>query len=134
MALAEHVAAWSKDPSTRVGCVIVDRHKLVRAMGYNGFPRGVRDTRARLEDRSTKNLLMMHAEANAVMNATADLRGCVAYVTHRPCASCAGILIQAGITQIVTRRPDPAFADRWAESIAAADMALEDARVSLVYY
>ena len=38
--LAQHVATWSKDPSTQVGAVLVDRRMRVIGMGYNGFPRG----------------------------------------------------------------------------------------------
>src|ERR1051326_2813900 len=42
--LAKHVSSWSKDPSTKVGAVIVDANRRVVATGYNGFPRGVEDT------------------------------------------------------------------------------------------
>ena len=39
--MARMVAAWSKDPSTKVGAVAVrDRRPLVS--GYNGLPTGVR--------------------------------------------------------------------------------------------
>ncbi len=41
MSLAEHVATWSKDPSTQVGCVIVDKQNRVVSLGFNGFPRGI---------------------------------------------------------------------------------------------
>jgi dCMP deaminase len=37
------VAEKSKDPSTKVGCVIVGPDKEVRSLGFNGFPRGVRE-------------------------------------------------------------------------------------------
>jgi len=38
------VASKSKDDSTKVGCVIVSSDHTVLSMGYNGFPRGVRET------------------------------------------------------------------------------------------
>ena len=38
------VASKSKDPSRQVGCVIVGADKEIRSTGFNGFPRGVRET------------------------------------------------------------------------------------------
>ena len=38
MRMAHEVASWSKDPSTKVGCVLVKDRKII-SMGYNGFPR-----------------------------------------------------------------------------------------------
>jgi dCMP deaminase len=42
--LAQHISGWSKDRSTKVGAVIFnpDTHAIL-SVGYNGFPRGVRD-------------------------------------------------------------------------------------------
>ena len=37
--LAEHVATWSKDPSTKVGAVIVDFDKRIISIGFNGYPK-----------------------------------------------------------------------------------------------
>lgn len=42
--MAMHVASKSKDPSTKVGCVIVGPDNEIRSTGYNGFPRGVTET------------------------------------------------------------------------------------------
>ena len=41
--MAEHVSTKSKDPSTKVGCVIVGPDNEVRSTGFNGFPRGVEE-------------------------------------------------------------------------------------------
>ena len=38
--LAELVASWSKDPSSKIGAVAVGSKGEVLAQGYNGFPRG----------------------------------------------------------------------------------------------
>jgi dCMP deaminase len=38
------VAEKSKDPSTKVGCVIVGPDNEIRSTGFNGFPRGVAET------------------------------------------------------------------------------------------
>ena len=52
--LANFVASWSKDPSTKVGAVIVRADRTVASMGFNGFPRGVLDHEGRYADRATK--------------------------------------------------------------------------------
>ena len=53
--LAAYIADWSKDPSTKVGAVIVDpKNKRIVSTGFNGFPFGVEDTAERLENRDVK--------------------------------------------------------------------------------
>lgn len=106
LALAEHVAQWSLDPRTKVGCVIVDDKKRVVSIGYNGFPRGVSDTVARYADRDTKLLFVAHAERNALDNAPNTVEGCTMYVPLMPCNECAKSIIQKGITKVVTYRPE----------------------------
>lgn len=133
LGLADQVAGWSKDPSTQVGCIIVNNRRQVVSTGFNGFPRGVDDAPARYADRPTKYLMVLHAEQNAVLQAGGDVHGGTAYVTHPPCAQCAATLIQAGIARIVTRRPDPGMAERFAESFKAASMMLWEAGVAVDY-
>ena len=43
--LAKLVGSWSKDPSTKVGAVIVDCNNRIISVGYNGFPKGVKDNK-----------------------------------------------------------------------------------------
>lgn len=105
MALAEHVASWSKDPSTKVGCVIVDRQNRVVSLGFNGFPRGVKDDPARYTNRETKLLFVAHAERNALDNAPLSVEGCTLYTPLFPCNECAKSIIQKGITKVVTYKP-----------------------------
>ena len=52
--LALHISEWSKDPSTKVGCVVVGEDREIRSTGFNGFPRGIEDSMERLEDRELK--------------------------------------------------------------------------------
>ena len=103
--LCEHVATWSKDPSTKLGSVIVDSKKRVVSIGYNGFPRGVDDRHDRYNDRPTKYLFVAHAERNALDNAPMMVDNCTMYVTLLPCNECAKSIIQKGITKVVTYRP-----------------------------
>lgn len=105
MQLAEHVAEWSYDPRTKVGAVIVDDKKRVVSMGYNGFPRGVKDLPERYNDRETKLLFVCHAERNALDNAPLSVEGCTMYVPLMPCNECAKSIIQNGISKVITRRP-----------------------------
>jgi dCMP deaminase len=101
--MAELVSSWSKDPSTKVGAVIVDENQRVVSLGFNGFPRAVADD-SRLEDRALKNMITIHAEKNAILFARRDLTDCTIYV-HRslPCAQCASFIMQSGITTVVVR-------------------------------
>ena len=105
MHLAEHVATWSKDPSTQVGCVIVDKHKRVVSLGFNGFPRGIKDLANRYEDKETKYLFVAHAERNALDNAPLSVEGCTLYSPLLPCNECAKSIIQKGITKVVSYEP-----------------------------
>lgn len=104
MDLAHHVAGWSKDPSTKVGAVIVNDKKQVLSLGYNGFPRGVHDCAERYNDRSTKLQFVAHAERNALDNAYIDVDGATLYSTLYPCSECAKSIIQRGIRQVVTSK------------------------------
>lgn len=106
MEMAQLVATKSKDPNTKVGCVVITDDKVVAATGYNGLPRGVEDKTERME-RPAKYLWTSHAEENAVAQAARvgmKLKGGTAFVTHMPCSRCARTLIQAGIEYVVVDR------------------------------
>ncbi|MBI31603.1 MAG: deoxycytidylate deaminase [Euryarchaeota archaeon] len=115
--LALHISNWSKDPSTKVGCVVVGADREIRSTGFNGFPRGIEDSMERLEDREMKYPLICHAEENAIMHAARigiSLKDCVAYVTWPPCTRCARSLIQAGVVEVVFPK-DIDIPERWVE-------------------
>jgi len=102
MALAHFWAEQcSKDPSTKVGAVLVgaDRRDLV--LGYNGFPPGLRDTEDRLNHRATKYLYTIHAERNALDNAKFDTKGATMVATLFPCEECAKSIIACGVRRVV---------------------------------
>lgn len=122
LSLAREIASWSKDPGTKVGCVIVGKKGQIVSQGYNGFPRGFSDTPERLMNRDLKLKYTIHAEANALYNALwngASVDGCTLYVHGLPvCAECAKAIIQSGISKVVyDSDPKP----QWKES---ADLAL----------
>ena len=108
MEIAMHISTWSKDPSTKVGCVVVGPDKEIRSQGYNGFPRGVDDTKEYRQMRPTKYAFYEHSERNAIYNACsfgASLKGCTMYVTMPPCADCARAIIQSGIEKVYFMAP-----------------------------
>jgi dCMP deaminase len=130
--LAHHVATWSRDPSTKVGCVIVDQRNRVLGMGYNGFPRGVEDLPERYADRPTKYALVVHSEPNAIANVLDrdSLLGARLFCTHMPCNECTKHIIQAGIHIVFCPPPDM---ERWAESQEWSKLMLAEAGVELVF-
>lgn len=104
-ALARHIATWSRDPSTQVGAVIVRPDRTIASVGFNGFPRGVDDVPARYADRPTKYSMVVHAEANAILNAHGPVAGCTLYSTLMTCNECAKLIIQSGIRNVVAPAP-----------------------------
>jgi dCMP deaminase len=100
--LAELVSSWSKDPSTKVGAVIVDDQNIIVSVGFNGFPKGIEDN-DRLNHRDSKYQIIVHAENNALMFAKRPLDGCTIYTyPFMPCPRCAGMIIQSGIKRVVS--------------------------------
>ena len=131
--LAQHISTWSKDPSTKVGCVVVGADREIRSTGFNGFPRGINDDEERLTDREKKYPLICHAEENAIMHAArigVSLKDSTAYVTWPPCSRCARSLIQAGIREIVYPETGK-IPERWIEDFTISDSMLNEAGVGV---
>ena len=131
--LAAHISTWSKDPSTKVGCVVVGEDREIRSTGFNGFPRGIKDDEERLSDREKKYPLICHAEENAIMHAArtgVSLKGNTAYVTWPPCSRCTRSLIQAGVSEVVYPA-DIDIPDRWQDDFATASAMMEEAGVKV---
>lgn len=129
MDLAEHVAGWSKDPSTKVGCVIMREDRTVASMGYNGFPRGVMDQIDRYANREVKYTMVVHAEANAIVSAAGPVKGMTAYCTLYPCCECAKLLIQAGIKEVVVKSLEKT--ERFYDSMVTSERMFREAGVTL---
>ena len=129
------IAQKSKDPSTKVGCVIVGDDNAILSMGFNGFPRGVDEHDTARWKRPEKYNWVEHAERNAIYNAARhgiNLSGARAYLNWepKPCADCTRALIQAGIKEIIG--PNRVFDGKGAGkhySIDHADVMLREAGV-----
>lgn len=115
--MAKHVSKLSKDPSTKVGAVIFDEKRRLVSAGYNGLPRGIEDTPARLQNRDTKYKMILHAERNAMAFATGPLEGATLFCTHPCCTQCAAQVIQMGIKHVCWPTPDATFVERWANDM-----------------
>ena len=129
ISLAKHVATWSKDPSTKVGCVIADEDNRVVSLGYNGFPRGVKDSEARYSDKAIKHAIVVHAEENALLFAQRNLSGCTLYIAPLfPCPTCTSKIIQTGIKKVVCEMSPSAQKEREKDILLAVDL-LDEAGV-----
>lgn len=96
---ARQIAASSKDPSTKVGCVIVDADNEPVSSGYNGNVPGCDETFVPIV-RPNKYLTIGHAEQHAVIKAKQSLKDCKAYITDAPCEMCLKLLLMAGCREI----------------------------------
>jgi dCMP deaminase len=137
MQLARYQAnLFSKDPSTKVGALFLAPNSLqVLTAGYNGFPRGVDETKAERWQRPQKLMYVSHAEANGIANACrhgTPLENSIAVVTMFPCATCAKLMIQAGISRIVTHAPDMTC-PKWGEEFQYSLEMLEESGVVIQY-
>ena len=106
MGMAVLSALRSKDPSTKVGAVIVSPDNKVISIGYNGMPSQVDEEQLswnKGEGLDSKYLYVCHAEFNAILNTQVGgtLKGATLYVTLFPCNECAKAVIQTGIKEIV---------------------------------
>ena len=128
--LAHEVAEWSKDPSTKVGCVLV-KNKRVISTGYNGFPKNISDSFDRLMDREQKYEMTVHAEINAITTAAlhgVSTEGATAYITFNPCSRCAAVLINAGIDSVYVSTAND-IPTRWLSNFILASKLLAEAGV-----
>ena len=127
--LAQHIAGWSKDPSTQVGAVIVDDQRRIISTGYNGFPRGVNDDPVRYADREVKYEMIVHGEINAILFANQSLRDTTLYTwPFMPCSRCAAIVIQSGISRVVAPHCEN---PRWVNSFDLTRRMFSEAGVDL---
>lgn len=105
MGVAILSAKRSKDPGTQVGACIVTPDKRIVGVGYNGLPAGCSDDEFPWDRDgdflNSKYAYVCHAELNAILNSTKNLKGCTIYVDLFPCNECAKSIIQSGISEIV---------------------------------
>lgn len=118
MSLAEQVETRTTCLRRPVGSVIVKDRRIL-ATGYNGVPSGLRHCsetgclRQQMGVPSGQRHEIcrgLHAEQNAIIQAAKhgiNIQGASIYITTQPCAVCAKMLINAGITEIIYKDPYP---------------------------
>lgn len=136
--MAELVSSWSEDPSTKVGCVIVNDEQDLLSIGWNGLPRGIVSSVEKIEHRPTKYSWIEHAERNAIYNGTRtgskNFKGATMYILYFPCCDCARAIIQSGISTIVVKQNnDDSFKERWTENLKMSKQMLVEANIQIIY-
>lgn len=135
--LAKFYSTFSKDPSRKIGAVAVDPIKrTVLSCGFNGFPRGIEDTKERLNNREEKYKYVVHAEMNAIYNACLNgtsLDGSTLFVYGLPvCSECAKGIIQVGIKHVAFL-VEEVIPPVWTESWERTRKMFEEASVTYDY-
>jgi len=124
------VSTWSKDPSTKVGAVLVGSNGQVLSQGYNGFPRGLDDDLSLYRVKEFKYQHIVHAEENCVYNAVYNntpIKDSKIYITGLPiCHNCAKVIIQCGISEVII---DTLPNKNWTDSAIIAAKMLRDCSV-----
>ena len=119
MGLAREVSSWSKD-RTKIGAVAINDDRQVLSMGFNGFPKGIDDSKERLENRETKLKYVVHAEMNCIYNAGhngVSLKNSTLFVYGLPtCSECAKGVIQSGIKHVFMCYPEIINDGPWGQS------------------
>ncbi len=121
----EYFAALADQVSTRTTCVrravgaVIVKDNRILATGYNGVPMGMEHCgkagclRERMGVPSGERQEIcrgLHAEQNAIIQAARygiDINGAKIYITTQPCITCAKMLINAGISEIIYANPYP---------------------------
>jgi dCMP deaminase len=136
MKLAQLVATRSTCLRRGVGAVIV-KDKRVLSTGYNGVPKGVTHCpeagclREKLGIPSGQRQEIcrgLHAEQNAFLQAASFgvcIKDSVLYCTHQPCVTCAKMIINAGVNEVI-------FGGDYPDKLAVA--MLKEAKVKLTRF
>lgn len=131
LALAKHIAQWSKDPSTKTGAVIVDEDRRIVSTGYNGFPKGMQDLEERYADRGFKYPNIIHCERNAMLFAHRSLKGCTLYTwPFASCTPCAAMVTQSGIVRCVAPTIPPHLMDRWGKDLVETEKMFKECKLA----
>lgn len=137
--IAEVVRQKSKDPSSKIGAVLVDKNNSIFSTGFNGFPIGVGETDESRWERPIKYQYVCHAERNAIALAARKgsiCDGATLYLVGfgpptAPCTECTKMIIQSGIKRVVGR-PFIAAREDWLNDLDFSVTLLREAGVEFV--
>ena len=100
LAMAEVWAQNSYCKRRKVGALLV-KDRTIISDGYNGTPSGFENICE--DENGVTKPYVLHAEANAITKVAKSgnsSEGATLFVTASPCAECAKLIIQAGITRV----------------------------------
>lgn len=135
MKLADTIAQWSKDRSSKVGCVLVKDREIITT-GYNGMPRKIDDNIEERHNRPEKYHWFHHAELNAIVNAARQGKttlNCDAYINWFPCDHCAGVLVNAGIKRVFCDNEPDYNHPKYGELFMRAKTILDEGNIQVIF-
>jgi dCMP deaminase len=100
MSIAKSVAERSYDPRLKVGAIIVsDDNTRLLSLGYNGNYRGGPNVPDSVDPGQSG---FIHAEVNCLIKCDYNFnRKKIMYLTHSPCTSCAKLIVNGDISNVV---------------------------------
>lgn len=136
MGMVYDTARKSKDPSTKIGAVIV-KDKRPILFGYNGLPQKVKDLPERMV-RPVKYKWTEHGERNAIycgarFGIATD--NTTMYTQSIPCTDCARGVINSGINKIVVHKQTEDLFNQhpqWIEDCRLSKEMLAEAGVEII--
>lgn len=134
--LCDVISKWSKDRSTKTGCVIVKNNRII-STGYNGFPPGVDDEIEERHGRPQKYMFTEHCDRNAIYQAAklgVSLENSIMYLNNPPCHDCCRGIIMSGIRKVIWPEDNPMENNkdvnkRWQESLEVAFTLMKESGV-----
>lgn len=118
MNIAEQVKMRATCMSAKKGAIVV-KNKMILSTGYNGSPKGIKHcTKGGCKRCTSRHLgkiksgiysepcICCHSEENAIVQAACNgtsTQGAALYTTFTPCTTCAKMIINAGIEEVVAK-------------------------------
>jgi len=108
-----HVVKTRSNCSRRQVAAIIVKDKRIISTGYNGTPRGIKNcyeggcarcASAVVSGAALGECICSHAEENSIVQAAyhgISVKGAAIYVTLSPCLTCAKMIINSGITEVI---------------------------------
>ncbi len=125
--MAREVAQQSRDPSTKVGAIIVDAtNNSIASSGFNRFPVGHPESRDFYEDVQYKYANIIHAEVNALNLLPYRPVNFLLYTSFHPCIDCVEAIARSGASAVYCPTFDPKKRPDWAERIKSSRKRAEE--------
>jgi tRNA(Arg) A34 adenosine deaminase TadA len=128
----------SPHPDVKVGAIIVDSKGKKLAAASNRMASGVDWRKPRRTLSGRRSLWINCAEQMAIADAArrgGKTKGARLYLTLEPCATCAGVMIEAGISELIipagAARKNKKLKPKWRRSIKAGLAKLKEAGVQV---